>query len=140
LRRDGDGVSRGAAGRRGVFSATVDGFRPGPFLAAASLHVWAAVFATALAATLLVAVGRRGPGLLAGLLALFSLVGMAFIGFYNPAWATISLLNPISLGVQSLAHLDALGPGVLVPPALALILLTAVTIAAGAWSVRKMEA
>ena len=122
------------------FSAMVEGFRTGPFLVAASLHVWAAVFATALAATLLVVVGRRGPGLLAGLMALFSLVGLAFIGFYNPAWSMISLLNPISLGVQSLAHLDALRPGVIVPPALALILLTTVTIAAGAWSVRKMEA
>lgn len=122
------------------FSATVDGFRPGPFLAAASLHVWAAIFATALAATLLVVVGRRGPGLLVGLLALFALVGLAFIGFYNPAWAALSLINPISLGVQSLGHLGDLGPAVLVPPALALAALTALTIAVGAWSVRKMEA
>lgn len=59
--------------------------------------MWAAIFATALAATLLVVVGRRGLGLLVGLLALFSLVGLAFIGFYNPAWAALSLINPISL-------------------------------------------
>lgn len=122
------------------FSLIVDDFRPVPFLLAASLHVWAAVFATALAATILVLVGRRGPGMLAGLLAIFGLVGLAFIGFYNPAWATLSLLNPISLGVQSLAHLDALGPAVLLPPALALIALTALTITLGAWSVRDMEA
>jgi len=121
------------------FSVMVEGFRPGTFLAAASLHVWAAVFSTALAATLLVVVRRRGLGLMVGLLALLLLVGMAFIGFYNPAWATVSLLNPISLGVQSLGHLDALGPGVLVPPMLALVGFTALTIAAGAWSVRDME-
>ncbi len=122
------------------FSAMIDGFRVGPFLAAGSLHVWAAIFATALASTLLVVVGRRGLGLLAGLVALFSLIGLAFIGFYNPAWAGVALINPISLGVQSLAHLDALGPGVLLPPALALMVITALTIAAGAWSVRNMEA
>ncbi len=122
------------------FGAMVEGFRPGDFLAAAALHVWAAIFATALAATLSVVVGRRGPGLLAGLLALFSLVGMAFIGFYNPAWAAAARVNPITLGVQALGHLDALGPGVLLPPMLALIAITALTIAAGAWSVRNMEA
>ena len=122
------------------FGAMVEGFRVGPFLAAGALHVWAAIFATALAATLLVLVGRRGPGLLAGLLALFTLVGLAFIGFYNPAWASVSLVNPISLGVQSLGHLDALGPGVLLPPMLALIVITALTIAGGAWAVRNMEA
>jgi ABC-2 type transport system permease protein len=122
------------------FSAMVEGFRVLPFLAAASLHVWAAIFATALAATLLVVVGRRGLGLLAGLLALLTLVGLAFIGFYNPAWATVSLINPISLGVQSLAHLDAIIPGVLLPPMLALMVISAVTIAGGAWAVRNMEA
>jgi len=122
------------------FSAVVDGFRPAPFLAAAGLHVWAAIFATALAATLMVIVRRRVLGLLAALLVLFILVGLAFIGFYNPAWALLSLLNPISLGVQSLAHLHELSPALLLPPALALCLLTTLTIAAGAWSVRHMEA
>ena len=122
------------------FSAIIDEFRPIPFLLAASLHVWAAVFATALAATILVLVGRRGPGMLTGLLAIFGLVSLAFIGFYNPEWSALSLLNPIALGVQSLAHLDALGPANLLPPALALIALTALTIALGAWSVRNMEA
>jgi ABC-2 type transport system permease protein len=67
------------------------------------------------------------------------LVGAAFLGFYNPAWRTASLVNPISLGVQALGHLDALGPAVLLPPMLALALLTAATVAVGARAVRGME-
>lgn len=122
------------------FMARVAGFRPGAYLAAGLLHVWAATFATALAATLTVIVGRRGPGLLAALLVVTSLVGMAFIGFYNPAWRTVSRLNPFALGVEAVGHLDALSAGVLLPPMLALMAITAATIAVGAFAVRRMEA
>ncbi len=121
------------------FFATLDAFHPGQFLAAASLHLWAAVFATALTATVVVVVGRRGPGMMAALLVLFSLVGLAFIGFYNPAWASIAMVNPISLGVQAINQLDALHVGVLLPPMLALIAYTAVTIGVGAVWARKLE-
>lgn len=121
------------------FMVQVEGFRPGAFLAAGALHVWAGVFATALCATLAALVGRRGPGMLLALLVVMLLVGAAFLGFYNPAWRTASLVNPISLGVQALGHLDALGPAVLLPPMLALALLTAATVAVGARAVRGME-
>lgn len=122
------------------FMATIPGFRPGPFLAAGLLHVWAAIVTTALAATLTVAVGRRGPGLLLALVVIMMLVGMAFLGFYNPAWRTVALLNPYALGVEAVGNLGQLGPGVLLPPMLALAAITAATIAAGAFAVRRMEA
>lgn len=122
------------------FASHVEGFRPLTFLAAMSLHVWSAIFATAFAATIGVAVGRRGLGVLVALVSIFSLVGLAFIGFYNPAWRGIARLNPFSLGVEAIGRLDALGPGNLLPPMLALVALTALTIAAGAHAVRRMEA
>jgi ABC-2 type transport system permease protein len=121
------------------FSARVPGFRAGAFFAAMSLHAFAAVFATALAASIAVAIGRRGAGALVGLFALGLLVGMALIGFYQPAWKAIALLNPIALGALALGNLDALSPRVLFPPMFALAAISAIVLAAGALSVRKME-
>lgn len=122
------------------FPAQVENFRPGVFLAAMSLHLFAAVFATAFAATVAVATGRRGASALLSLSILGVLVGMALVGFYQPAWQTALLANPFALGSLSLGHLGALGPGVLLPPMLALAALTVITIAAGARLARRMEA
>lgn len=122
------------------FPGRVAGFRPGTFLAAMSLHAFAAVFATAFAATVIVAIGRRGPGVLVALMLLGLLVGLALVGFYQPAWYTATLANPLTLGALAMKNLAGLGPGVLFPPMLALILLTAVTIAIGARLARKVEA
>lgn len=122
------------------FPGRVENFRPGVFLAAMSLHLFAAVFATALAATVAVATGRRGVSALLSLVILFMLVGIALVGFYQPAWQTALLVNPFTLGALSLGHLGSLGLGVLLPPMLALVALTVVTIATGARLARRMEA
>lgn len=121
------------------FSRQIAGFRPGVFLAAMSLHVFAALFATAFAAAVAVAVGRRGASALVSLVVLGLLVGVALLGFYQPAWGTYLLANPISLGALSLGHLGALGPAVLLPPMLALTGFTVVTIAVGARLARRLE-
>lgn len=122
------------------FPGRVEGFRPATFLAAMALHLFVAVFATAFAATVIVGVGRRGAGTLAALVLLSLMVGFALVGFYQPAWSTAALLNPLTLGAQSMAHLHDLGPAVLLPPILALVALTAATIALGAHFARKVEA
>ncbi|MBZ5716031.1 hypothetical protein [Nannocystis pusilla] len=122
------------------FPGQVENFRPGVFLAAMSLHLFAAVCATACAATLAVATGRRGASALLSLMIFGILVGMALVGFYQPAWQTATLANPFTLGALSLGHLGALGPGVLLPPMLALTALTVITIAAGARLAGRMEA
>lgn len=123
------------------FMAWVDGFRAGEFLAAGLLHVWSAMFATALAATLAALVGKRGPGLLLALIVVMTLVGVAFLGFYNPAWRTSMLLmNPFALGVEAVGHLGRIDAGVLLPPMLGLAAITAATIGVGALAVRRMEA
>lgn len=122
------------------FQGRIAGFRPGSFLATMSLHAFAAVFATAFAATVIVGVGRRGAGALAAWMLLGVLVGLALVGFYQPAWYTFTLANPLTLGALAMGSLDRLGPGVLVPPMLALVAITAVTIAIGARLARRIEA
>jgi len=98
------------------------------------------VFATAFAATVSVIVGRRGAGALVALMLLGLMVGLALVGFYQPAWYTLTLANPLTLGALAMGHLDALGPGVLVPPMLALLAVSALTIGVGAWFARRVEA
>lgn len=121
------------------FQGRVENFRPGVFLAAMSLHMFAAAFAVALAAMIAVAVGRRGASALVSILVLSLFVGLALVGFYQPAWRIFALANPLTLGALSLGHLGALSLEVLAPPMLALTILTAVTIAVGARLAGRLE-
>ncbi|MDC0720504.1 hypothetical protein [Nannocystis bainbridge] len=121
------------------FHGQIAGFRAGTFLAAMGLHACAAVFATAFAATVMVAVGRRGAGALVAWMLLGVMVGLALVGFYQPDWYALTLANPLTLGTLAMGNLQQLSPAVLLPPMLALLAWTAVTIAAGARLVRKME-
>lgn len=122
------------------FQGRVAGFRPGTFLAAMSLHAFAATFATAFAATVIVAVGRRGAGALAAWMLLGVMVGLALVGFYQPAWYAFTLANPLTLGALAMGSLDSLDLGVVLPPMLALLVMTAITIAIGARLARRIEA
>jgi ABC-2 type transport system permease protein len=105
-----------------------------------ALHLCAALFATALSAAIGAWVRHRGASALLGLSVLGGLVGLALVGFYQPAWRGVTMLNPITLGSLSLGGLDSLGPGTLLPPMLLLAGMTAATIAIGAIGVRRMEA
>lgn len=122
------------------FSYSVAGFMPGPYLASMSVHLWAALFATALAATVSVIVKRRGLAALVSLLVLFTMIGSSFIGFYNPAWAGLALLNPFSLGVSVLAHINDLSVGTVLAPMAALMGIVAVTLGVGSRFAARMEA
>lgn len=122
------------------FSTRLAGFRAGTFLSAMSLQLFAAVFATALTAALAVWIRRRTITVLVSLGLLGGLVGTALIGFYQPAWRKYAELNPMTLGALSLPHLGALDAGVLLPPMLVLLGLTALAIALGALALRGMEA
>jgi ABC-2 type transport system permease protein len=122
------------------FPGRIAGFRPGTFLAAMSLHAFAAVFATAFAATVIVGVRARGAGALAAWVLLGVLVGLALVGFYQPAWYAFTLANPLTLGALAMGSLERLGPRVLVPPMLALVAMTTITIAIGARLAKRIEA
>lgn len=119
------------------FSLRVPGFRVLPFCAAMLLHVFAAIFATALAAAIGAWVKHRAASALIGFSVLGGLVGLALVGFYQPAWGSIALLNPMTLGSLALRDLYA---GVHVGPMFALLAGTAGAIALGARGVRRMEA
>lgn len=122
------------------FGYAVAGFRPAPYLASMTLHLWSALFATALAATMAVAIGRRMLASLVTLLLVFTMVGASFLGFYNPAWADAALINPFSLGVQALAHLGDLTPVRVLVPMAALVGMTGGTVALGAALANRLEA
>ncbi len=121
------------------FSRTVPGFRAVPFLASMSLHLWAALFATALSATLGVLIGRRGPAALVSVLVLLVLVGSAFAGFYNPEWSRYVAWNPITLGVQVLGHTGDLRLSHVLEPMAALMGVVGVTLLLGARAARRVE-
>lgn len=123
----------------GYFALRVPGFRAGTFLAAMTPHLFAALFATALAAAIGAWVRHRGASVLIGLAALGTLVGLSLIGYYQPAWRAWTMLNPITLGAIALGELDHLSAALLGPPILALALLTAATIAVGAVGARGIE-
>lgn len=122
------------------FTARVPGFQPATFLAAMTLHLFGAIFATGLSAAIAGWVKHRGASALMGLTVLSLLVGMSLVGFYQPAWRSVLLVNPIALGASALGSLDHLGPAVLVPPMFALTLLSIAAIGIGAAGVRRMEA
>lgn len=122
------------------FSIHVPRFRAATFLLAMIPHLFAAVFATALSAAIATWVGRRGAAALVALTTLGLLVGIALLGFYQPAWRTVSYLNPITLGAVSLASLGHLSLATIAPSVAALSLCVGFALAAGAAGARRMEA
>lgn len=121
------------------FWAKVEGFRPGIFLLSTLVHSGAAAFATALAALIAVLIRRRTASMVVGLIAIFSLIGGSFVGFYVPEWASVASLNPFAQGVQVVGHLGDLGPEDVVIPLLYLGVCVALTLAAGARAAARME-
>jgi ABC-2 type transport system permease protein len=121
------------------FARAVPGFRPGAFFASMSLHLFTVLFSGALAAAFGVLLKKRSLAMLVSLLVLFALMGGSFVGFYQPAWRTVSLVNPFSLGVEALAHLDALAPAHILMPMAALGALTLAAAGLGAAAARRME-
>ena len=121
------------------FPSRIDGFDRAVFSLAMALHAFAAVFATALTATIAVMVRRRLGSALVGLGVLATLVGLALIGFYQPAWRTVSYLNPITLGSLSVGKLETLNVRFILVPIVALVALTSLTLWIGAGFARRME-
>ncbi|WP_257450327.1 ABC transporter permease [Archangium lipolyticum] len=122
-----------------IVARTLPGFRPGLFFASMAVHLFAAFFAVCLSALVAVLVQRRSLAALVSLLVLFLLVGLAFIGFYNPAWREASLFNPITQGISVLGHVDDLSPGHVLGPIAILLGMNVALLALGALRVRHLE-
>jgi ABC-2 type transport system permease protein len=104
-----------------------------------TVHLFAAFFAVCFSALMSVLIQRRAMAGLVSLLVLSLLVGMAFIGFYNPAWSGISSLNPMTQGISVLGHVDDLRPGHLLTPIAILLGMNGAVLALGALRVRHLE-
>ena len=72
-------------------------------------------------------------------LVLSLLVGLAFIGFYNPAWSGLSSFNPLTHGISVLGHVDDLRPVHLLAPIAILLGFNAAVLALGALRARHLE-
>lgn len=122
-----------------LIARSMPGFRAGVFFAAMSVHLFAAFFAVCFSALVAVLIQRRSLAMLVSLLLLFTFVGLAFLGFYNPAWREVSLFNPITQGISVLGHVEELRPRHLVEPIAILSGINAVVLALGALRVRSLE-
>jgi ABC-2 type transport system permease protein len=123
----------------GLFSAQIDGFRPLGFLISGLVHVWAPIFATCASALCAVAIGRQLGAALVSVLVLFSLVGGAFLGVYNPAWADVLALNPFTQAVAGVTFLQSQSVSTLGGPVLGLIGLNLALVTIGARLARRIE-
>jgi ABC-2 type transport system permease protein len=118
---------------------SLPGFRAGLFFASMAVHLFAAFFAICFSALMSVLIQKRTLAGLVSLLVLSLLVGLAFIGFYNPAWSGLSFFNPITQGISVLGHVDDLRPAHLLTPIAVLLGLNVAVLALGALRVRHLE-
>ncbi|MBL8203649.1 MAG: ABC transporter permease [Blastocatellia bacterium] len=114
------------------FSASVKGFDTGVFLLLASVHLLVALFSAVFAATLAVFFRHKLSAMLTTVVVLSILVGCAFLGFYDPRFQTISLLNPFYHAIVLIGSIDAVAPLDVVKPMLWLVGFNVVTAIVGA--------
>jgi ABC-2 type transport system permease protein len=104
------------AGAATTFPLRVEGFDVPAFIALSGVHLLAAVFGATFSATVATFFHRRLTGLLVSVTVLGVLVGMAFLGFYYPAYRTLSYLNPFFDGIVPIGNIGRLALGdVLLP-------------------------
>ena len=86
------------------------------FVALSAVHLFAGLFAVTFSATMAVFFERKLTGMLVSVAVLGTLVGLAFLGFYYPAFRAWSNLNPFFHGIVLIGSIDDYGIGdVLVP-------------------------
>lgn len=131
----------GGAGLLGLllFPLRVEGFRAGPFVIVSAIHLIGALFAVTLSGAIATVIPRRLTAMLTSLVVLMLLVGTAFLGFYNPAWADYVALNPFYQAVWLLGQLDDLTVATALRPLAVLLPLHAAVVAFGALAVRRID-
>jgi ABC-2 type transport system permease protein len=102
-----------------TFPWRVAGFAVFDFAALSVVHLFAALFSATFAGAMATFFSRRLTGMLVSVTVLGSLAGTAFLGFYYPAYRTVSFFNPFFDGIVPIGRigrlglLDLLGPVVL---------------------------
>lgn len=122
-----------------IVARSMPGFRAGLFFASMAVHLFAAFFAVCFSALMAVLIQRRALAGFVSFLVLSLLMGMSFIGFYNPAWSGYSGFNPITQGISVLGHVDDLRPGHVLMPIAILLGTNVAVLALGALRVRQLE-
>lgn len=123
-----------------LFPLQLPGFRALPFLVVSAVHLLGALVAVTLSALLAVVIPRRLTAMLTSLVVLVLLVGTAFLGFYNPAWAGWADLNPFYHAVWLMGHIDNLDPALVLRPLAFLLPLHAALVGLGLRAIRRVEA
>ena len=92
-----------------TFPWRIAGFDAADFVALSAVHVFAGLFAVTFSATMAVYFKRKLTGLLVSVAVLGTLVGVAFLGFYYPAYRTVSYFNPFFDGIVLIGSIDDYG-------------------------------
>jgi ABC-2 type transport system permease protein len=89
-----------------TFPWRVTGFDIFDFLVLSIVHLFAALFAATFSAAVATFFSRKLTGLLVSISVLGLLVGAAFLGFYYPAYRTVSYLNPFFDGIVLISSIN----------------------------------
>src|SRR5262249_11680202 len=111
----------GVLGALLTFSWRVPDFAAADFIALSAVHLFAALFAVSFAGAMAVTFKRKLTAVLVSLGVLGTLVSLAFLGFYEPAYRTAGAFNPFFHGVALIGSLDHYGAADIARPILLLI-------------------
>ena len=111
----------GALGALATFPWRVAGFDAGAFVALSTVHLFAALFAVTLSATVATVFRDKLTGMLVSVAILGTLVGIAFLGFYYPAYWAVSHFNPFFNGIVLIGSVENFGAWDVVLPILLLV-------------------
>ena len=92
-----------------TFPWRVAGFDIFDFLALSIVHLFAALFAATFSAAVATFFSHKLTGLLVSISVLGLLVGVAFLGFYYPAYRAVSYLNPFFDGIVLIGSINRFG-------------------------------
>jgi ABC-2 type transport system permease protein len=121
----------GVVGALCTFPWRLKGFVASDFLVLSAVHFFAAIFAATFAGTIALFFKRKLTGLLVSIIVLGTLVGFSWLGFINPAYLTISYLNPFFQGISVIAKIPNYGSWSIVQPIVVLIMFNLLMLAIG---------
>ena len=104
-----------------TFPWRVAGFAAGDLAALSGVHLLAALFGVTFSATMAVSFERRLTAMLVSIGVLGALVGLSFLGFIDPAYRTVSYLNPFFLGILPIGSIGNYRVGDFALPILGLL-------------------
>jgi ABC-2 type transport system permease protein len=104
-----------------TFPWRIDGFAVFDFAVLSVVHLFAALFAATFAGAMATFFSRRLTGMLVSVAVLGTLAGSAFLGFYYPAYRTISYFNPFFDGIVPIGRIGHLGLRDVIAPVVLLI-------------------